>query len=132
MRYGSRSVWCVSGLPYYFQSHWCVSEWLTFLERERSCKRDLVIPASFHDGERFPSEARGKQWADFSDYTSTIPSFWKSELALAFENQRLKPFARDLALLIQSAPPYQDNFPIVEAKQDQVIDEGVIERIADT
>lgn len=126
----SKCIACVWSL-YYFQSRWCVSEWRTFRDREQLFNRELVLPASFHDGKHFPPEARDSKFLDFSDYTSTIPSsLWNSELALEFENKRLKVFARDLASLINNAPPFQDDFPVTEATDEHIIQEEEIGRIA--
>ena len=124
----SKCIVCIWS-PLYFQSKWCVSEWKTFVERENLCQTDLVLPATYHDGESFPPEAQAKQMADFSDYTSTMPSFWKTERAVDFE-PLLRKFARDVADLIRRAPKYDDTFPVVEARDDQVKEESVIERPA--
>jgi hypothetical protein len=60
-----------------------------------------------------------------------MSSFWNTELAVEFENRCLKAFAKDLAAIISNAPPYQESFPVVEAPDDKIKDEEVIERIAD-
>jgi hypothetical protein len=125
----SRTIACIWS-PLYFQSRWCVSEWKTFMERERLCDRDLIAPASFHDGECFPAEAKARQVTDFSEYTFIAPFFWKTNGAVEFEKRRLKPFAEDLAKLIRQAPPYSENFPVVEATADDVAPEAPIVRIA--
>ncbi|MEI7695764.1 MAG: toll/interleukin-1 receptor domain-containing protein [Chlorobium sp.] len=127
----SKCLICVWS-PAYFQSRWCVSEWLTFQLRESRYSCELVAPASYHDGIHFPKEAQEIQKSDFSDYTSTLPGFWRTEMAVEFENQRLKAFARDVASLIRNAPPYCEDFPIAEAGDDQIIEENNIGRIATT
>src|SRR5262245_28914738 len=38
---GSKCIICVWS-PAYFQSKWCVSEWKTFVQREKLCNKDLV------------------------------------------------------------------------------------------
>jgi hypothetical protein len=125
----SRCIVCVWS-PLYFQSKWCISEWKTFVGREALTNCDLVMPASYFDGETFPPDAKAKQFLDFSKFTSTMPKFWDTATAVDFENQVLKPFARDLATLIRNAPPYQDGFPVVEVPDHQVETEGTIGRIA--
>lgn len=127
----SKCLVCVWS-PCYFQSKWCISEWWTFREREQIYQCDLVLPASYHDGDFFPCEAQDKQWADFSHYTSTVPSFWNSTLADEFERAYLKVFARDLAALIRGAPAYRDDFPIVEVMDNQIKGEDIIGRISET
>jgi hypothetical protein len=127
---GSRCIVCVWS-PLYFQSQWCVSEWMTFVERERLVNRELVMPAAYFDGETFPDAAKARQFLDFSEFASTMPRFWQTESAVRFEEEKLRPFARDLAELIRSAPPYNDQFPIVESPDDQIQPEETIGRIAD-
>ena len=94
-------------------------------------QRELVMPASFFDGETFPPRALERQFLKFNDFTSTMPSFWTTALADMFERERLKPFAHDLANLIRNAPGYDDAFPVEEALDEQVEDEKTIERPAD-
>ncbi len=126
---GSKCLACVWS-PLYFQSRWCVSEWRTFLAREQASNCDLVLPARYSDVKWFPVEAKAKQTADFSNYTSTMPRFWETEPAVEFEKQCLKRFAKDLGDLIRNAPPFDPAFPIIEAEDDQVSKEDTIGRIA--
>ena len=124
----SKCIVCVWS-PLYFRSRWCTSEWLSFAERSRRSGRDLVLPASFHDGESFPQQAKEIQMKDFSRFASTIPRFWDTEHAVTFEESLLKPFARDLAAMIRDAPPYDAEFPIIEA-EDPATNAPIIQRIA--
>jgi hypothetical protein len=125
----SRCIVCIWS-PLYFQSKWCVSEWMTFVRREELVNRELVMPASYFDGETFPPIATARQFLDFGEFASTMPNYWYTESAVKFESQRLRPFARDLATIIRNAPPYDDTFPIVEVPDDQVDLEGTIGRPA--
>ncbi len=126
----SRCIVCFWS-PLYFQSKWCVSEWMTFVEREKLSSSELVMPAAYFDGESFPPKALNKQFMDFSEFTSTMPKFWETELAVTFEAKGLRRFAHDLADMIRKAPPYDDAFPIVEAPDDEVESEQKIARPAD-
>jgi len=117
--------------PLYFKSQWCVSEWTTFEQRGRRLGLDLVIPARYHDGEHYPRSARDRQSVDFSNYASTMPRFWDTEYAVEFERLLLRPFARDLADIIRSAPAFDPEFPVVEASADQVLQDTKITRVAD-
>ena len=106
------SVWSAS----YFNSDWCMSEWKSFREREdrlRLRSHGLIAPMRFGDGEFFPEEARTVQWMDVAPYTSLLPAFWTSHRALELED-RLKELAKDVAKIVNSAPPFQD-WPVVEA-----------------
>jgi len=126
----SKCLVCVWS-PLYFRSPWCMSEWQSFVQREIKFGAQLVIPASFHDGETFPAEARAIQTLDFSEFASTMPRFWDTESAVRFEDLRLRPFARDLAAMIRSAPPYDDAFPVFIASESDTQAELPIGRIAD-
>jgi hypothetical protein len=103
---------------------------MTFVARERLANRDLVAPASYFDGATFPADAKQRQFLDFSEFTSTMPKFWETELAVRFEAERLRPYARDLAGIIRAAPPYDAGFPVFEASDQQVQSEDIIGRIA--
>ncbi|HNP82923.1 MAG TPA: hypothetical protein PKN47_15795, partial [Nitrospira sp.] len=58
-------------------------------------------------------------------------TLWDTQLAVNFESEYLKKFAKDLASLVRQAPPFDPNFPVVEAADNEVLSEGVIGRIAD-
>ena len=126
----SKTMICVWS-PLYFQSPWCVSEWKTFAERESRYDKELVVPASYHDGDCFPLEAKAKQMLDLSNYTSTAARFWETELAVEFDMKYLKRFAKDVAALVRKAPPFDPNFPLVEVPQKELSPPPVIARIAD-
>jgi hypothetical protein len=117
--------------PLYFRSKWCVSEWTTFEQRGQRLGMDLVIPARYHDGEHYPRPARNRQSVDFSDYASTMPRFWDTERAVDFERSLLRPFARDLAAIIRSAPPFDPEFPLVEAEDELIVQDARITRVGD-
>ena len=104
----SRCMVCVWS-PSYFQSTWCVSEWKSFLEREKMVEiapHGLIAPLRFHDGEHFPTEARHVQSEDVALYAATVPAFWSSAKAIDLET-KLKSFASAVAKIIQIAPPFR-------------------------
>jgi hypothetical protein len=112
----SRCMVCVWS-PAYFQSSWCVSEWESFRAREQRLKMQshgLIAPLRFHDGEHFPEDARAVQWTDVAAYTYTVPAFWTSPRALELEDV-LKTFAARVARMIQEAPRFEADWPVVEA-----------------
>ncbi len=125
----SRCLICVWS-PLYFRSKWCLSEFKSFLKREELNKRDLVMPASYCDGESFPPEAQSRQILKFDEFTSTMPMFWKTDSAFYFERDLLKKFAKDLAEMIRQSPPYDEAFPIIEASDQEVCPEQTIGRVA--
>ena len=126
---GSRCLLCVWS-PLYFQSDWCVSEWQSFLRRERRVGKPLIISASYCDGESFPPEALTRQFLKFNDYASTMPRFWDTDAAVHFE-PLLKRLAKDLAARIRDSPPYEPNFPVYQAGRSDLQIEPSIGRIAD-
>jgi len=112
----SRCLVCIWS-PTYFQSSWCISEWRSFLAREQKIgleSHGLVAPIRFHDGEHFPEEAKKVQYADFADFTSTSPAFWQTQRAVDCESL-LKNFAPSVANLVKRVPPFQPDWPVVEA-----------------
>jgi hypothetical protein len=112
----SRCMVCVWS-PSYFQSDWCVSEWKSFLAREKRlgmASHGLIAPMRFHDGDHFPTEAQSVQWTDVAPYTSTVPAFWNSHRAIELED-KLKALAATLARIVQRAPQFQPDWPVEEA-----------------
>lgn len=110
----SRCLVCLWS-PLYFQSAWCVSEWRSFLERERRFalrSHGLIAPLKFHDGAHFPPEAQTAQWLDVEQYSSILPVFWNTPRALELED-KLKLFAKSVAVMVGDAPPFAD-WPVFE------------------
>jgi hypothetical protein len=126
----SRCIVCIWS-PLYFKSKWCVSEWTSFERRGQALGLDLVVPARYYDGEFYPNLAKQRQSLDFSDYASTMPRFWDTDHAVEFERNLLRPFARDLAASIRSAPAFDPQFPIVEADDGLILKDSAINRISD-
>jgi hypothetical protein len=126
----SKAMVCVWS-PLYFLSKWCVSEWKTFAKREDIFRTDLVVPASYYDGDSFPATAKIKQMLDFSDYTSTAAQFWNTERADRFEDRCLKRFAKDVASMVKNAPPFSPDFPLEEAKPEDLAQPQDVKRPAD-
>lgn len=110
-------------LPTYFHSSWCLSEWKSFLLREKliaSTKQKspkLIVPIKFCDGESFPEEAQRVQQLDLSRYTGTTSAFWSTQRADELD-QRIKKFSPILARAVTNAPPYDPDWPIEIGKPD--------------
>ncbi len=104
--------------PDYFTSNWCLSEFHSFIERQKTRTNKLIIPASYHDGEHFPDLAKQIQFKNFNSYASTISAFWNTAAAVEFDKE-LKIFSKDIASKIRNAPNFDDNFPIVEVTEIQ-------------
>jgi hypothetical protein len=120
IRHALKHSICMVGVwsPSYFQSSWCVSEWKSFLARERMVgiePHGLLAPLKFHDGEHFPEEARGVLWKDVAPYAITVPAFWRSLKAMELERE-LKLFAHSVATIIGRAPAFREDWPIIESE----------------
>jgi hypothetical protein len=98
--------------PEYFYSKWCLTEFHSFLERGRNANAKVVIPASVHDGEAFPEEARNIQAADFSSYVIVGPGFAETKRYTEFQ-EHLKEFSKRVAKLVHDAPNFAA-WPVVE------------------
>ncbi|MEP4195690.1 MAG: toll/interleukin-1 receptor domain-containing protein [Aliishimia sp.] len=114
----SRCIVCIWS-PLYFESKWCVAEWESFVQRCQLFNCELIVPARYFDGQHYPDLAKDVESRDFSHYTSLSPRFWDSELFLEFEQKHLKDFAGEVADAVKSAPPYSDEFPIVQDPDDR-------------
>jgi hypothetical protein len=113
----SKCMVCVWSPPY-FQSSWCVSEWQSFLARERRLNlqsHGLVAPLRFHDGEHFPEEAQAVQWTDVEPFAYTLPAFWESRRVVRLE-ARMKEFAKGVARMIRDAPQFEADWPVIDAR----------------
>ena len=100
--------------PEYFQSDWCMSEWKTFLEREKLTNaKPLIASLRYNDGDYFPDEARETQWTDVEPYSYTLPIFWKNPLALDLE-KTIKDFAGQVGKIIESVPKFDPTWKIAD------------------
>ena len=100
---------------YFYGSDWCMSEWQSFVERERimglkpGC---LIFPVIRNDGESLPDSIKLYQARNLSNFTRTVGAFWETPKAVEFEEQ-LHDIAVRLASRMTSAPPFDPKFPIV-------------------
>lgn len=127
----SKCIVCIWS-PDYFKSKYCLSEWTTFEKRGSLLKMDLVVSAHFCDGENFPPAAKDRQSMNFEKYASTIPVFWETARADEFEQKHIRPFAKDIAAILNAQPPFQPDFPLDEAAEELLLPEAItIGRISD-
>ena len=118
----------------YFHSPWCLSELKSFFLREENLglpRGSLIAPATFHDGKNFPPETQKLGQKDFTPYASTIPAFWQTTEAVAFDRV-LQDFAKEIAKKINRAHVYDPTFPVVTVKDDEVPKKVKFSRPADT
>ena len=110
---------CLVGVwsPEYFQSEWCVSEWKTFVEREKCIQRvGLIAPIRHIDGEHFPPDAQIVQSIDVREFNSTVQAFLESKKAIKLET-RIKELAMRVASIINGAPEFDATWPSVPTPQ---------------
>jgi hypothetical protein len=126
----SRCMVCIWS-PSYFQSAWCVTEWLTFRTRAHALKKRLLTAAKYCDGSSFPLDARTTQYLDFSPYALNLKAFWESQDAVEFEKTLLKRVAADLATMINEAPEFDEAFGVTEVTEPALELKPIIRRPAD-
>lgn len=112
------SVWSAD----YFRSHYCMTEWRSFIQREKDFRDEvglpcsLVYPVKFCDGDEYHPEAKAKKckW-DFSiQLNSPSPVFAQSTRFLEFEDKvkgivgEIEGFSRN------GVPEWCSAFPIVK------------------
>jgi len=126
----SRCMVCIWS-PLYFQSSWCLTEWRSFLERERLAelpRYGLIAPMRFHDGEQYPEEAKNTQSVDVTRFATTLPGFWDTSRAIELEEQ-LKNLAIAVARMIAGAPAFRPSWPIVSTEPHVPLPQIVLERL---
>lgn len=114
------SVWSAS----YFRSRWCMAEWQSFRKRDEMLgmftaanPSSLIYPilyagthTAFHPDAQKPLLKK-----DFSELNYPEPVFRESVAYLKFDDL-VKEVARDLATRLETLPPWDKEFPIVEAQ----------------
>jgi hypothetical protein len=110
---------CMIGIwsPEYFHSKYCVSEWKSFLARERMLggKIKLILPVSIHDGEHFPDETTNIRIMGLQEYSSTSNAFWNTAKSVELE-EMIKIFAREVGIAVLSAPEFDPKWPFEECE----------------
>ena len=105
--------------PPYFRSRWCMAEWESMLEREKSLAEDgrnpergLVYPVIFSDGKHFDDRARATQYGqNLSNFTYPYKCFRESTLYLEFHN-KIKTIAQEVDNHLEQIPDWQPNWPV--------------------
>jgi TIR domain len=111
--------------PEYFQSKWCMTEWGSFVARQRQLKRTdgvtrrLIFPLTYHDGQWFPPQAKSTQQFDLRDYTATTAAFWDSAQAWELDQIIKNKLSPSLAAAVLGSPSHRE-WPIRSARLTQV------------
>lgn len=95
----------------YFNSAWCVTELSLMREREVHCglgtvaqPGGLVVPASIHDGDSFPADARIITYRELQEYTNVrLAQNSPTEERLS---DSIRDWAPDIARAIDRAPAF--------------------------
>jgi TIR domain len=105
--------------PDYFRSPWCMAEWQSMKKREEilglateESPLGLVFPIIFADGECFPHDAKVTQYIDLHKWNQPQPQFKKTKDYLKL-TQKVQGIAEELARLIDKAPAWEANWPII-------------------
>lgn len=106
--------------PFYFRSSWCVAEWQSMREREKLLglgthdkPKGLVYPVVFSDGLHFPEEAKRTQYVDLSLWNIPYEHYRNTDRYIEF-TEKMQFVAQDLAKFVVLAPPWQNDWPVVE------------------
>jgi hypothetical protein len=104
--------------PEYFRSAWCQAEWQTMLERHRQLDlgteqnpSGLIYPVTFFDGEHFPPEAKRLEPRDLQKWNIPYPIFKETKDFVDFDRE-IQDLCKELAIMIQRAPAWQD-WPVI-------------------
>jgi TIR domain-containing protein len=100
----------------YFYSEWCLSEWSNFVEREKrlglyDTRESLIVPAIYHDGKKFPEEAKRYNPFDFRKCGSDSPNFANLPNYHLFE-QTVRDLAEAVAEVVERPLTFNPAWPV--------------------
>jgi TIR domain-containing protein len=98
--------------PEYFLSKWCLTEFYSFLDRNKKKNAKVLMPLSIHDGDGFPEDARNIQDGDLADYVIVGEGFKETKKYADFQ-AALKDFSVRVAELVSKAPDFEE-WPVIE------------------
>ncbi len=108
--------------PQYFQSSWCQAELQTMLRREQLLglrtgenPSGLIYAVLFAGAQYLPSEVLTIQFKDLSKWNCPWMVFKKNVQYVNLDKQ-VQKLCQDLANMIQSAPVWQSDWPVVMPK----------------
>ncbi|MBF0345092.1 MAG: toll/interleukin-1 receptor domain-containing protein [Nitrospirae bacterium] len=101
----------------YFNSSWCVSEWKSMEERESRLGCKTIYPVTFFDGEKFPLYAKRRFPKDLSKWNLPEDHYNTTVEYLEFQRE-MKIITEELAIKIESVPPWRPDFPILEVPEE--------------
>ncbi|GAA2684777.1 MULTISPECIES: TIR domain-containing protein [Actinosynnema] len=106
--------------PPYFQSSWCLAEFHSMWERQKSLglgslekPQGLIYPILYADSDNFPKYASEFSWWDFKKYAYPDLSYQGSLDYSKFHGEVIK-LAGDLAALLRQVPDWQPGWPIAD------------------
>ena len=109
------TIWC----PVYFRSNWCEAELQAMREREQLLNLQinrnppaLIYPVLYCGAKSLPSYVQAIQYKDMSEWNNPYPVFKQTVQYVEFVKQ-MQELCQDLAVMIQSAPPWQASWPVV-------------------
>jgi hypothetical protein len=107
----------------YFFSDWCLSEWSNFVSREellglRDRKESLIVPALYHDGEKFRREIERYIPFDFRECRSDSPNFENHASYPLFE-RTVERLAKAVAAVVEQPLDFDPTWPALEFRADR-------------
>jgi hypothetical protein len=103
--------------PKYFLNEWCLAEWHSMAEREAlsaGSPAQLIYPVIFCDSRNFPEWAIERRMRDLREWNHPFEHFQTAPAYLDF-NQQIKEIATELEDLIEGAPDWRDDWPVVHS-----------------
>lgn len=101
--------------PSYFNSNWCMAELTLMYARENECgyrtrhqPEGLIVPATLHDGDRFPNKAKQIGWVNFQDCAHV----WVAEGSETKEklSRKICDWMPNVASAIKHVPDYNPDW----------------------
>lgn len=105
--------------PDYFRSEWCQAELQTMLRREQLLglrteenPSGLIYAVLFAGSHLLPPEVRAIQYLDLHKWNCPHSVYRNTRPYVGFD-RKIQGLSEELARMIQSAPPWQNNWPII-------------------
>lgn len=120
--------------PPYFESQWCVAEFKSMVERQKSLglggvetPQTLIFPILYSDSDNFPPYGREFSWSDFKQFAYPDLSYQQTHDYSKFHGEVVK-FAGDLAALLRQVPDWRPDWPIADPPDPGLIPPSPIPR----
>lgn len=103
----------------YFTSNWCLAEWKTFetraeMEGLHKKGKSLIVPVQWQDGKHYAEHvgASAMQGRDFREFR-LVGIGWHESRGYVDYQKSLNKLAKLVATLIENAPAFKDEWPVL-------------------